>query len=332
MLKKLNTFMLTIENFIPYSALAVLPGPRVSFLDHLIPMCHFWDIPVLCTDAWVFTCAQTFYPPTQILFAGQSDFQQILSNYQTFLTVEPCRLHPKAFKFGEFLYQGEGCTIAGFHGNPAKFRDAYWIERYADEDLILLYGQYLVDYFKEKGAWSRLKKTALLGNLRKTFYEKHKFFFDRVAQPYLFPKNHKRTLLWAPTWSYPEWQDPFSALIEKLPADFQLMLKFHPFTHRLFPEKVNALIEKYRDREGVLILEEIPLVYPLLDQADIYLGDMSSMAYDFLSYDRPLFLMGGNSYPWATTVDPQSAFKAFGQKDLLSEERQKIYRYVYGTL
>ena len=32
-----------------------------------------------------------------------------------------------------------------------------------------------------------------------------------------------------------------------------------------------------------------PLCYPFLDLADAYVGDMSSLAYDFLAYDRPMF-------------------------------------------
>jgi teichoic acid glycerol-phosphate primase len=316
---------------ITYPALALLPGARTSFLDHLIPLCHLWQIPLLCTDPWVYTCAQVFYPPTQIILAGCDNFQQILSNYQTFVSVEPCRLHRKALQFGEFLFKGEGTTIVGFHGNPAKFREEYWIERYAHEDVVLIYGEYLADYFKEKRVWERLKKKVVIGNLRKRYYEKHKPFFDAVAKPHLFPTDERKTVLWAPTWSYPEWSDPLDSLLEKIPSDFQVLIKFHPFMFHLFPEKVSLFKEKYAQKQALLFLDEIPLIYPLLERADIYVGDYSSVAYDFLSFNRPLFLLAEKEYSWATTVkNPQDLFSAFNKKDTLSEAREHAYRYVYG--
>jgi len=320
-----------IEDVMVSNAIAVLPGPRISFLDHLMPFCHFWKIPLLCTDQWVYTCAHTFYPQTPIILAGHGNFQHILSNYQTFVVVEPCRLHPRALQFGEFLYKGEGRSIVGFHGNPAKFREEYWIERYANEDSVLLYGQYLVDYCREKRVLERLKKTTIIGNIRKKYYEKYKLFFDSVAKPHLFPTRNRKTLLWVLTWSYPQWNDCFSHVLQNIPLDFQVLVKLHPFMFRLFPEKVAELKEKYAEHDSILFLDEIPLIYPLLEAADIYLGDYSSVAYDFLSVNRPLFFMGGKECEWAITVrDPNRLFSILTQEDTLAALRKSMYDYVFG--
>ncbi len=52
---------------------------------------------------------------------------------------------------------------------------------------------------------------------------------------------------------------------------------------------INALAEGIKHKNVVLI-EDFPLVYPLLAATDIYLGDVSSIGYDFLMFNRPMFL------------------------------------------
>lgn len=323
---------MTIAEITVSSGVAVLAGPRTSFLDHLAPLCAQWNIPLVCTDAWVATCAQTFYPNLSLICADQEMFEPILSRYSTFVTVEPCRLHAGALQFGHFLYRGTGKTVAGFHGNPAKFRSDYWIERYADEDLVLVYGDHLKDYLKEKGVWPRLKEVAHIGNIRKTYYEAHKSFFDAAVKPYLFPKNKRTTILWAPTWSYPHPPQHLEEVLGSVPDDFQIMVKLHPFVYRLHPETVAHLKEQYQGHDQVMILDEIPLVYPFLAAADSYLGDLSSVAYDFLAMNRPLFMLGNHDYSWATSVkDPKDLFDALRAPDTLREKREQTYRYVFSS-
>jgi hypothetical protein len=324
--------MQSIETISVYKGVAVVAGPRVSFLDHIMPLVHRWNIPLVCTDPWVFACAQLFYPPAEMILAELGNFQKILSQFKTFVTVEPCRLHPQALQFGEFLYQGPGETIAALHGNPYKFRSDYWIERYAHEDCLLIYGQHLIDYLGEKGVFDRLKKKVFMGNIRKRYYEEHRAFFDRVAQPYLFPENGGRTIFWAPTWHYPHVPDELFPL-KHIPDPFQILFKPHPFMFHLHPEKIAVWREEMRASKKILFLEEIPLIYPLIQKAQFYLGDYSSVAYDFLSLDRPLFLIGNATVDWAVTLtDPNGIFAASSQEDTLSEMRQKVYRYVYDAI
>ena len=42
---------------------------------------------------------------------------------------------------------------------------------------------------------------------------------------------------------------------------------------------------------GLIFLKDFPLVYPLLAHTDIYLGDMSSIGYDFLPFNKPMFFL-----------------------------------------
>ncbi|MCH9628101.1 MAG: hypothetical protein S4CHLAM2_17540 [Chlamydiales bacterium] len=310
------------------SRIAVLPGPRTSFLDHLIPLCHLLEMPLHCSDDWVETCAAHFYPETEIVTGA-------LSHYDTFYTAEPCKLHADYLQFGEKFLSGRYKTVAGFHGNPDKFRTAFWIERYADDDVVLLYGPQMIDYFKEKGVWERLKKTVQVGNLRYAFYQQHRAFFDRVVEPHLFANKREKTVLWAPTWSYAGHPDssPFFALYEEvtraIPEAYQLLIKPHPYLYRLYPEKIVQL--KERAAEQVRFIDEIPLVYPLLSQCDIYLGDYSSVVYDFLAFNRPLFFLGGKQHPWGTRIEEHKRlFQELEQPDRLAFARKEAYEYAFG--
>jgi hypothetical protein len=296
-----------------------------------MPLVDQWHIPLVCTDPWVYTCAQLFYPPAEIILATAKSFQDILSGYETFVSVEPCRLHHHALQFGEFLYRGKGETIAGFHGNPQKFRHEYWIERYVHENHLLVYGDYLIDYLKEKGVWDRLTHPIFLGNIRKKYYEKNKIFFDRIAEPHLFSSGKQKTILWAPTWSYPQWPNA-PHFLENIPEMFQILVKLHPFMYRLYPEKVAEWKERYTTSNQILFMEEIPLIYPFIEQADFYIGDYSSVAYDFLSNNNPLFLLGDDQPPWATKIARgTNLFSALMEEDKLSEIRKKTYSYVWSV-
>lgn len=314
-------------NCMASDSIGVVPGPRTTFLDHLIPICHLMEIPVHCSDEWVATCASQFYPEIKIASGD-------LSAYKTFYVVEPCKLHGKAVQFGSHVQNGDFKTVAGFHGNPDKFREIFWIERYLDEDVILVYGQHLIDYLKEKGIFERLKKTVRIGNFRFVFYKQHQNFFDTVARPHLFPAKNRRTVLWAPTWSFSHSADdsPFfdiySQVLNQIPEEYQLYVKLHPYMYRLFPEKVARIKEEYGQAR---FIDEIPLVYPFLNQIDIYLGDYSSIVYDFLIFNRPIFFLGEKREEWGTTVnDPKRLFQELDRPDKLAPERQKVYEYVFG--
>jgi teichoic acid glycerol-phosphate primase len=313
------------------NAAAILAGPRTSFLDHLIPLCHMWNIPLICTDPWVKICAETFYPKVEVIDTNADLFQKKLKSFETFVSVEPCKLHQRAFQFGEYIFQGHGRSISGFHGNPIKFREDYWIERYAHEDVVLIYGQYLKDYLQEKKVWERLKMAKIIGNVRKKFYERNIDFFNRQAASHLFPNTKRKTVFFATTWSFPKPILPSNEILDSLVANgFQTLVKLHPFMHRMFPEEVKLLKKKYSQCEHILFLDEIPIIYPLIAKADYYLGDESSVVFDFLSFNRPIFFLQGRRVPWAITLENGlNISTALSKKDLLSEKRKKAYNYVF---
>lgn len=305
--------------------LGIIPTPHLSYLDHLAPLCHVLKIPLFTNDSWIAICAQHFYPQLEVI---QGD-SAVLSEQRTFCTVEPSRLHPSAIQFGAEVVQTQHQTIAGFHGNPAKFQEDFWIERYANEDVVLFYGPYLEHYFKEKNVWKRLKKTVRIGNIRLAYYKQFQSFFDQKVRPFLFEKQRRRTVFYAPTWSYPHFHLE-TCLFKNIPEDYQLLVKFHPYTHRLFPDRIQEVKERYSS-DQIRFIDDIPLIYPILNQVDIFLGESSSIGFDFLAFNRPLFFFGEGLSGCGKTIEvDEKIYQVLDQSDMFSAQRREKYAYVYG--
>ena len=109
----------------------------------------------------------------------------------------------------------------------------------------------------------------------------------------------QKIVLYAPTWKDCENSSSFegaiSHLVENLPESWGLIVKLHPHLLSNQEEKNRALLHKYEMHERVLFLEDFPPVYPLLQVADIYVGDLSSIGYDFLGFNKPMFFLNSQN-------------------------------------
>lgn len=271
----------------------VLAGARLSFLDHLAPLCDLLEIPLFCTDRWLAEQGEIYYPQGTFLH------ETSLSLHSYLVYVEPSRLHHGHFDFGGSVLQEKKTSICGLHGFSEKNFDTFWYERLADEQILLIYGPYLLAQLKAKGILARTRSIVMCGNYREKFYRRHQLFFDRMADSFLFPPSKRKTILYAPTWCYQDrralWNSSFFEVYEKIfenvPDDFQVLVKLHPFYFQLFPQKIEMIQTRYASHENLRFIPDSPLVYPLLEKTDIYLGDYSSVGYDFLFYNRPLFFL-----------------------------------------
>lgn len=298
--------------------IGVVEGPRTSFLDHLIPLCHLLQIPLYCEDAYVRAAAEIYYPPVELV--------ETLEGASTLFYVEPSKSK----------FPGKR-SVCGFHGNSDKNRNSYWIERYADEDVVLVYGDFFLDFFREKGVYERLKKVVRTGNYRYAFFQENASFFSR----WQFGNPQKRRLLYAPTWTFTDKKSTYySAVFEEIedvlkeiPREFQVIVKLHPYMHRLYPDQVTALQERFSQQEEVVFLEEIPLIYPLLSQVDFYLGDFSSVGYDFLAFNRPLFFLQPQRVAFGRVIEKEerkNLFSILDEKDHFETQRKRQYHYAFG--
>jgi hypothetical protein len=114
------------------NSLGILAGNRSSFLDHLIPLCDLLGAAFYSNERFLSEIADLYYP--EIFVENRPDFE----NYHLFIYVEPSRIPHGGFHFfGDFLIPQKTRSICGFHGNSDKYRNLFWIERFADEDIII---------------------------------------------------------------------------------------------------------------------------------------------------------------------------------------------------
>lgn len=320
----------------PFKGIGILPGYRPQYIDHLVPLCHLMQIPILVTDARIQGLIQTYYPPVEIIESDPEDssLDEMLQDYEIFFYVEFSRQGNKTFQFHEYVTRKKARAVMSLHGNPDKYGDQYWIERLADEDIVLAYGPQLLALLEQKGV---RKKPILSGNYRLEFYQTHKSFFDSRLP---FAKKKKKTVLYAPTWASHEKNSPlrghyspffnvYKPVFEHLSEKYDLFVKLHPLMIQCMPDEVERVKESYPE---ICFLSDFPPIYPLLNQIDLYLGDYSSIGYDFLYFDRPLFFLGPSSPTPLQTVG--RLIKKEDLPHLFEEttlfERNKLYRYAFG--
>lgn len=277
------------------NGIGILPGYRPQYIDHLVPLCHLLEIPLLVTDERIETLVTRYYPPLEIIVQAPEDYILNLDSYDLLVYVEYARLATGAFQFHEYHAKTPARSLISLHGNPDKYHNAFWLERLNDEDLILAYGPQLIDLLRSKGV---SKEVIRCGNYRLAYYEEHKAFFDARC-----PIQEAITL-YAPTWNNPQLS------LDDVPEGAHV--KLHPLTpHEEFP------------------LSSYPPIYPLLSRVEKLIGDYSSIGYDFLYFDRPLeFIHTAEKTPLhaATTSQQRQELYtyAFGDAKPLDELKEEI--------
>jgi len=143
-----------------------------------------------------------------------------------------------------------------------------------------------------------------VGNFRKRYFEQHRMFYDRVMHEKF---GEERFVLYAPTWEDCEHNGTFWDAVGVLPQN--VLVKLHPNTERKYAVKLAQCKAR--------ILERFPPVYPVLARTNAYLGDMSSVGYDFLSFERPMFFLRKHK------TDPETDQSAYlmrcGEQVLVAE-------------
>jgi hypothetical protein len=269
---------------------ALSTGPY-THLDHLGPLCAALEIPLIVTEEHTYRLAQKFYPQIETVLKEELPLDFLASSFDTlfgcgkFWALELLPLF-------ELLYGKKMHLVFCPHGNSDK---GHSVCTPVPQDIALAYGQQMIDQWKKTGA--QIDTIITTGNIRYPFYRKHRHFYDEIAEKEVFSRlsPHKRTILYAPTWQDQENTSSFlkdcELLIEQLSSTYNLIVKLHPLLEERHPAETCHILTKYEDKQDVVLLTEFPPVYPLLARADLYLGDYSSIGYDFLAFDKPLFFL-----------------------------------------
>ena len=203
----------------------------------------------------------------------------------------------EVFFFAEHFYGKKVHTVWCPHGNSDKGHIVKnKMQAYALQDMVFIYGNHMIELLKKINVFQNLQHYIIIGNFRLSFYKKYKKFYDNLAAKEIFskldPKN--KTILYAPTWKDLENSTSFFEIFEKLfnniPSHYNLIVKPHPNLEIKNPVEFYKIYQEKLPK-NILFLNEFPLIYPLLNKCDIYLGDFSSIGYDFLYFQRPMFFI-----------------------------------------
>ncbi|MCH9608839.1 MAG: hypothetical protein S4CHLAM45_06440 [Chlamydiales bacterium] len=335
--------MIKIAPSIGSNGIGILP--ERTHIDHIVPLCQLIGIPVLVMDREVKECIELYYPPMEIIEYSPDDYclDEPLAGYDFFVYTEPSRKATGHFQFKRYYTTERKRSIFTHHGNSEKCFGFYWFERLIDEDILLVYGDHMLEHFQKIGFTKPMVKC---GNYRLAYVEQHREFFQERVKPHLFENMERKTVLYAPTWGALdrriEWRFEYSTtlemhrwILETIPQGYQVLVKLHPNHFIRMPAEIEALISAYRDHPHIRFIHELPLIYPLLEHIDLYVGDFSSVGYDFLYFNRPMFFLSDERereiHQCGVVVREDCFWKKVEEdQSHLSPIRKKSYNHAFG--
>ncbi|MGR3973839.1 MAG: CDP-glycerol glycerophosphotransferase family protein [Candidatus Rhabdochlamydia sp.] len=307
-------------------------------LDHLGVLCEGLNMPLFVTEVATYEAALQFYPrlevhllePLQLsldFFATQADVIFVTS-YHFASQVKPLiqALYRKNIRF---VY----CP----HGNSDK-------QEIAQQDLALIYGSHMLDQLKRHKELNRIKASVISGNYRLMAYQSHASEDDLLLKQFLEkPLSDHPLILYAPTWPKRESLDAFMHTAEKvlceIGSSYPLWVKWHPLFEEYYPVHAQKLKRVGETFSLIQDVSSFPLIYPLLQAADIYIGDFSSIGYDFLTLNKPLFLTHAQETEISQcapslphTFHWKEVLASFQDTAILKEKRGRLADRVFGGM
>lgn len=338
-----------------FAAASILFGSDEHYLDHLAPLSALLAIPLVCTDDEIAERARAYYPKTEVICQDVMEVGNFLvEHFEVAFTCMPRVLFDELFFFSQSMHHKKMQSVWCPHGQSDKGHLVPYFEALENEKALLIYGQKMLDIFEKKGL---LKGKAYVpcGNYRYQYYKMHRNFYQNLVHDKIRSKLESAdwTLLYAPTWNDQESSSSISQalkpLLEKLPPKVNLLIKLHPNLLRENGNHLIALKAKYEYHPHIHFIDEFSPVHPLLDEVDAYIGDLSSVGYDFLPYNRPMFFLNHKQrdcksdpglalYDCGFIISPEE-FGSIYQKvlgilehnlDDFEDARGKTYRYAFG--
>ena len=266
-------------------------------LDHLAPLCSLAGIPLATDSPAIAKLCKLFYPHTPILVQPTSELPPyLLKNFDRIISsiakpIISLFLFPHEDLMGKKME-----TVWCPHGYSDKGKTIPFWKGLNDEQSLLYYGSNMLNTLKANLNNLKSKQLGLIGNYRQTYFEKHALFYkEKISSSLDFVNKESPTLLYAPTWNDSENASSVDTalpiIIETLPPHLNLMIKLHPNTLKTGSDDLLALIEKSKEKPNLIYIDHIPTIWPLLDLADIFIGDMSSIGYDFLMLNKPMIFL-----------------------------------------
>lgn len=271
-------------------------------LDHLAPMCEITEIPFLFIEEKLYEAARHYYPHVQSHLVPYEELtpEYLIRHYDVIFMSDywDRKTFRQQYQSLEEKYHKTMRQVHCPHGFSDK---GFYLMLCAYEDIALVYGQNMLDQFKHFGVYDELHSYVLTGNYRYTYFQQQRDFWMPLVEKEVFSRfaRQQPTILYAPTWRDSEDSTSlFSAhasLLGQLPDHYNMVVKLHPLIEEVDPIEYYKLLGLYEDKGNILFVKDFHPVYPLLAKADLYIGDMSSISYDFLIFNKPMFFLNTNA-------------------------------------
>ena len=284
--------------------LAIITGPLFHHLDHLAPLCYFFQCPLLTDDVQTYTLGKTYYPNVDIQY-NPINLETIYQQYDLiFLSTKWAKSAlDSIYQIAPTKKRMRFCFCP--HGQSDKGLYNQEMICQSHQDILLLYGQKQKKFLEKHHLLTPCQNYFIIGNFRLAYYQIMKKTAQKMMLNLLQLPKKTKTILYAPTWNDFETKttflDTWSDLLKELPREYTLIIKIHPLLEKYFPAHVYQALSQHQTQPNIHVFLDLPLIYPLLNQIDIYLGDYSAIGYDFLYFNRPLF------FPWHQKSTPSSS-------------------------
>ena len=307
------------------------PGDSINHLDHLAPLSYILDTPLVVDSPSLVDVLEKYYPQIETKYIDhQAKIIEYFATNFDFLFVSSANYRLDLSPLFEVLFRKKMLFWYCPHGNSDKSVDSFKHQHY-----FFTYGPIMEERLAKSGILENALGYVRTGNYRFPFYHKFESFYDDIIEKEVFSSFEKKqpTILYAPTWQDLENSSSFIDIglhvPENLPSHYNLIIKLHPWLVHFKPGYVTHLEEKYRDSKNVVVLSRCPLVLPILKRSDIYLGDFSSIGYDFLYYNRPMFFFEGDE--WINPKDYSSFLHRCGRK-IPKDSKENLFEFIENNL
>jgi len=275
---------------------ALIYGACFHYIDHLAPLCAILNIPLLVTEEEMQDKIMRWYPGVEVIWCSTLLIgEYIMQHFALLFVCTPRLLFDEVFFFAQAMHHRKIHTIWCPHGNSDKGHLVHWMETLEQERALLLYGDRMCAFLKQKHVCVGNKHLFVVGDYRRHYYLTHKAFYEKLMNKMLYAKLAEcyPIILYAPTWCDAENSSSFknsvATLVMHLPEEMQLLIKPHP--HLLLDIHHEIYLERCEEHPRVLVLRDFLPVHPLLSSVHAFIGDFSSVGYDALYYELPMVFL-----------------------------------------
>lgn len=287
------------------------------YIDHLGPFCALQEWPLIVCEGEVADLARRYYPNLEIIEMNRWD-----------LKLPRCVVacDPRSLIDSVVPSDPNRKLLWLPHGNSDKGWKTPIFEP-LHKEIALVYGQKMIDFMHKQGVFPEAIR---IGNFRCHYWMQNQRFYEKILKEEICLPKAETTYLYAPTWNDPEGNSSFwdmlPRLTSSLPDESNLIVKIHPNTQMQFAPKIERLIGQYAKRKNIYFLTEFPPIYPLLSMCDVYIGDMSSIGYDFLYRKCPMYFLINER---AKQVATKGASEAMSDRREEAGERAERSQFLY---